>query len=56
MKRVRFLRLTAERSSVLDGEETSYCLETATPNPITQPYVTSARPFQFTRFHREDLW
>ena len=28
----------AESSSVLDGEETS-CLETATPNPITQRYV-----------------
>ena len=46
MQQASFLRLTAESSSVLDGEE-SRCLEAATPNPITQPYVAIAlRPIQ----------
>ena len=38
-QRVSSLRLTAERSSVLDGEETS-CLVTATPNHITVHSLT----------------
>ena len=46
MQQASFLRLTAESSSVLDGEE-SRCLEAAKPNPITQPYVAIAlRPIQ----------
>ena len=46
MQQASFLRVTAESSSVLDGEETR-CLEAATPNPITQPYVAIAlRPIQ----------
>ena len=41
-----FLQLTAESSSALNGEE-SRCLEAATPDPITQPYIAIAlRPIQ----------